>query len=78
MPLSAHPPVTCANGHPANRAEIGAGSPAQGNLQSASLEMSRDYLTAPILVRPSGQNHPRVVVTKDDPVVDVLRQWAQK
>jgi hypothetical protein len=40
--------------------------------------MSRDYLTAPIYVRPTGANHPRVIFPKDDPVVDVLREWAQR
>jgi hypothetical protein len=62
-----------------NRAQIGAGSAAQGNLQAVSLVMSRDYLTAPLYVRPTtGNNHPRVIFPKDDPVVDVIRQWAQK
>jgi hypothetical protein len=66
------------DGHPTNRAQIGAGSGAQSNLESVSLEMSHDYLTAPLYVRPTGQNHPRTVFTADDPVVDVIRQWAQK
>ncbi len=78
MALADHPPVECAGDRPLNRALLGAGSPAQGNLQAASLVMSRDYLTAPILVRPTGQNHPRVIFNRDDPVTDVIRQWAQR
>ncbi len=79
MALLDHPPVDCAGGdHPVDRTKIGTGSAPQANLQSASLEMSRDYLTAPILVRPTGGNHPRVVFTKDDPVVNVLKTWAAR
>lgn len=78
MALANHAPVDCQNGHPVSRAQVGVGSGAQGNLQAASLVMSRDIDTAPILVRPTGQNHPRVIFEKTDPVVDVLRQWAQK
>ena len=78
MALAPHPPVDCADGHPTNRAQIGAGSGAQGNLQTASLVMSRDYATAPIYLRPTGQNHPRAIFPKEDPVVDVIRSWAQK
>ena len=78
MALAPHPTVDCADGHPTNRAQIGAGSAAQGNLQAASLVMSRDYTTAPIYLRPTGQNHPRTIFPKEDPVVDVIRQWAQK
>ena len=78
MALANHAPITCADGHPTNRAEIGAGGAAQGNLQAAQLVMSRDYLTAPIYVRPTGQNHPRQIFTPDDPVVDVIRQWSQR
>jgi hypothetical protein len=78
MAIAAHPPIDCVGDRPVNRAQIGAGSAAQGNLQSVSLVMSRDYLTAPIYLRPTGSNHPRVIFPKDDPVVDVIRQWAQK
>ena len=78
MAIAAHPPIDCADGRPVNRAQIGAGSAAQGNLQTVSLVMSRDYLTAPIYLRPTGSNHPRVIFPKEDPVVDVIRQWAQK
>lgn len=79
MALVDHSGVDCGGGdHPLNRAQIGSGSAAQGNLQAASLEMSRDIQTAPILVRPSGANHPRAVLAEGDPAVEVLRQWAQK
>ena len=78
MALTDHAPVDCADNHPTNRAQLGAGSAPQSNLQSASLEMSRDYQTAPIFIRPTGQNHPRVIFAKDDPVADVIRQWAAK
>jgi hypothetical protein len=79
MAISDHPPIDCGGGdHPVDRTQVGAGSLAQGNLQAASLEMSRDYLTAPIVVRPTGNNHPRAIFSKDDPVVDVIRTWAQK
>lgn len=78
MAITQHAPVDCADGHPTNRGQVGAGSGAQGNLQAVSLEMSRDYLTAPLYLRPTGQNHPRTIFPKDDPVVDVIKQWAQK
>lgn len=79
MALVDHPPVDCGGGdRPISRGSIGPSSPAQGNLQATSLEMSRDYLTAPLFVRPTGQNHPRTVLAPDDPVVEVIRQWAQR
>ena len=78
MPLADHAPVTCDNGRVVNRAQVGTGSAAQGNLQSASLAMSRDILTAPIYLRPTGQNHPRAIFGRDDAVVEVLRQWAAR
>ena len=56
MALIDHTPVDCGGGdHPVSTTQTGSGSPAQGNLQAASLEMSRDYLTAPIFVRPTGK-----------------------
>lgn len=79
MALLNHAPVDCGGGdRPVNRAQVGAGGPAQGNLQSVSLVMSRDYLTAPVYVRPIGNSHPRAIFPGNDPVVDVLRRWAQK
>lgn len=79
MTLADHATVDCGGGdHPTTRGQIGAGSPAQANLQAATLEMSRDYLTAPLFVRATGSNHPRAVIAKDDSAVDVLRRWAER
>ena len=78
MAIANHPPIDCANGRPVNRVQLGAGSAAQGNLQAASLVMSRDVNTAPIFLRPTGSNHPRAIFAKDDPVVEVLREWARR
>ena len=78
MALANHPPIECANGRPVNRVQLGAGSPAQGNLQAATLVMSRDVNTAPIFIRPTGKNHPREVFKSDDPVVEILREWARR
>lgn len=79
MALRNHAPIACDGaGHPIDRTQTSTGSLARANFTSASLEMSRDYLTAPILVRPLGANHPRAIFMKDDPVVMVLQQWAMK
>jgi hypothetical protein len=78
MAIANHAPIECAGGRPVNRVQLGAGSPAQGNLQAASLVMSRDVNTAPIFLRPTGANHPRAIFPKDDPVVEVLREWASR
>lgn len=79
MPLRDHPAVACdAAGHPIDRTQVSTGSLARANFTSASLVMSRDYLTAPILVRPLGATHPRPIFVKGDPVIDVLQQWAAK
>ena len=78
MEITNHAPIECANGRPVNRVQLGAGSPAQGNLQAASLVMSRDINTAPIFLRPTGSNHPREIFPKEDPVVEILREWARK
>lgn len=80
MALLDHPPVDCGGGaNPVNAAQTGLGSPARANYTSVSLEMSKDYLTAALYVRPSSaQAHPRVIFTDTDPVVDIIRQWASK
>jgi len=78
MALSNHAPIDCAGDHPTNRAQIGAGGAAQGNLQAVTLEMSKDINTAPLLLRPTGQNHPRKIFDRNDPAAEVLRQWSQK
>jgi hypothetical protein len=80
MALVQHPAIDCGGGdHPVDRTQVGPGSPAEGNLQATSLEMSRDYQTAPFFVRPTGHNHPRTVFTPSDAnIVDVIQQWSQK
>ena len=79
MALVSHPRVDCGGGdHPLTRAQVGSGSAASGNLQAASLEMNRDYLTAPLLIRPSGSNHPRAVFQANDPAVDLIKTWASQ
>jgi hypothetical protein len=81
MQLLAHPAVDCGGGdHPVDRTQIGTGGPAQENFQQASFEMSHQYTTAPIFVRPGGSNHPRAIF---DPANDVqvnhlLATWASK
>ena len=77
MAIVNHEPIKCVDGRPVDRTKLGAGSAAQGNLQATSLVMSRDVTTAPLYLRPTGQNHPRPIFQADDPIVDVLRQWAQ-
>lgn len=79
MALRDHPPVDCdASGHPTNRAQVSTGSLARANFTAASLEMSRDYQTAPILVRPLGANHPRPILAMGDASIAILQQWASK
>ena len=80
MVLHMHAPVDCGGGdHPVNRSTIGSGSPAESNLEVVTLEMSRDYLTAPLYVRPLGHAHPRGVINSSDPVVQqILSTWASK
>ncbi len=79
MALVDHFPVDCGGGdRPVSRGALGTGSAARGNLQAVSLVMSRDHQTSPLYLRPTGANHPRAVFAKEDPVVDVIRTWAQK
>jgi hypothetical protein len=79
MALLDHPAIDCGGGdHPLDVTQT-AGA-AQSDYQAVSLEMSRDYMTAPLFVRPSnGLNHPRVVFSPDDPEVNqLLSTWASK
>jgi hypothetical protein len=79
MALLDHPPVNCAGGdHPVDATQT-AGA-AQSDFQAVSFEMSRDYTMAPLLLRPSsGLNHPRVVFSPSDPLVNqLLSTWASK
>jgi hypothetical protein len=78
MAIRNHDPVPCAGDRPTNRALLNPGGPAQGNLQAVTLVMSRDVQTAPLFLRPTGQHHPRAIFPREDPVVEVLRQWARK
>ncbi len=75
-----HPPVPCGGGdHPLDATLTATGSAAQSNFQNVSFEMSHDYLTAPVYVRPLGHAHPRQVFLSNDPVVQqVLSIWASK
>ncbi len=78
MALRNHDPIPCDGDRPTNRALLTPGGAAQGNLQAVTLVMSRDVLTAPLYVRPTGQNHPRAIFPREDPFLEVLRQWAQR
>jgi len=80
MALLDHPAVDCGGGdHPVDRTQLGTGGGAETNYEAASLEMSHQYTTAAIYVRPSGQNHPRAVFDKTDPTVNqLLATWASK
>jgi hypothetical protein len=86
MVMINHPAIDCGGGDvPLDLTQVGPGSPAQSNLESASLEMSTDYTTAPMFVRPSsymGQPpsaHPRAIFDQSDPFVNMLLStWASK
>jgi hypothetical protein len=86
MALIDHPLIDCGGGDaPLDPTQVAAGSPAQSNYAAASLEMNRDYTTAPIYVRPSsymGQSpaaHPRAIFAEGDGnVVMLLSTWATK
>lgn len=57
----------------------GTGVPAsaQGNYQSAQIQMRRDPDSAPLLNRPTGNaSHPRTIFDASSPDADVIRQWA--
>jgi hypothetical protein len=79
MPLMDHPAIDCGGGGIPLDPTSTTG-PAQSNFQNVSLEMSHDYRTAPLFVRPSnGANHPRVVFSDTDPQVNMLLSaWAAK
>ncbi len=80
MALVNHAPVNCGGGdHPVDLTQIGTGSPAAGNYQAVSLEMSTDYMNAPVYVRPLGNAHPRAIFTMNDPLPSmILSTWASK
>lgn len=80
MALRDHSPVDCGGGDkPVDTAQTGSGSAAQGNFAVVSFEMSTDYTTAPLFVRPSGHSHPRAVFSETDMGVRaLLAAWASK
>jgi hypothetical protein len=81
MALVMHPTIDCGGGdHPVDTTQIGPGSPPQSNLSAVSLEMSRDYTTAPLYIWPTQivGAHPKKIFDTSDPVVQVIQTWAQK
>jgi hypothetical protein len=79
MSLLDHPTIDCGGGdHPLDATQT-AGA-AESNFEHVSFEMSRDYTTAQLFVRPSnGLNHPRVIFSPSDPLVNqLLSTWASK
>jgi hypothetical protein len=75
--------VDCGGGDkPLDPSLVDSGTPANSNLESVSLEMSRTYETAPLFLRGSAAvsaSHPRAVFTPDDPTVNqLLSAWASK
>jgi hypothetical protein len=78
MGLRMHAPVPCSGDKPTDPMSVGGGTAAQSNFEVVSFEMSRDYTTAPLYVRPLGHAHPRSIFSSSDPVVQVLRTWAAK
>lgn len=86
MTLLDHPAVDCGGGDvPVDLTQVAIGSPAQSNLQSVSLEMTKDYTQAPVYTRPSSFNgtppsaHPRAVFDQSDAtIINLLSTWASK
>ena len=79
MALLDHSPIDCGGGDRPLDPTSTAGA-AQSNFEVVSFEMSRDYMTAPLFVRPSnGANHPRIVFDSSDAQVNqLLSTWASK
>jgi hypothetical protein len=78
MALIDHPAINCGGGdHPVDLTQIT--QVAQGDYQAVSLEMSSDYVSAPVFVRPSGNSHPRAIFQTNDKVANqILSTWASK
>jgi hypothetical protein len=84
MVLIDHPLIDCGGGDtPLDPTQVATGSPANDNSQSASFEMSTDWESAPIYVRPSGYMgqappaHPKAIFQQGDTtVVALLSTWA--
>jgi hypothetical protein len=80
MELTQHAPVTCSAGnHVTDQTQIGTDSPAAQNFSAVSLEMSTDYLNAPIYLEPTQtvSGHPVLVFGPNDPVVKLIATWSQ-
>lgn len=79
MALIDHAAIDCGGGDVPLDPTSTAGA-AQSDFLAVSFEMSRDYMTAPLFVRPSnGANHPRVVFMPNDPQINqLLSTWASK
>ncbi len=82
MPLQMHQPIQCSDGtHPDDPTQVTTGTPAEANLESCSLEMRRDYTTAPFYLRPTqAVAHPIQLFPPqaNDPNVMVIATWATK
>ena len=66
-------PVPCANGKPTRPPT----TEERANYQATQLRVTRDVESSPLLARPTGQNHPRVVFGRTSPEADVIRKWIQ-
>ncbi len=77
MSLVDHAAVACTGGHPTDPTTVGAGSAPAANLSAVSIEMSTDYLNAPIYTYPTQISpHPKQVFMPSDPVVQIIATWA--
>jgi hypothetical protein len=78
MALLNHTPVDCGGGDiPLDMGQVATGSAAASNYEAVSIEMNADYMSAPLWVRPSGDNHPRrIFQTTDTTVMTILGTWA--
>lgn len=47
----------------------------RANFGAASLRATRDPESSPLLVRPTGVDHPRKIFEKNSPEADLLRTW---
>jgi hypothetical protein len=77
MALVAHPAINCGGGdHPLDATQIT--QVAQDDYAAVEIEMSVDYMNAPLLVRPLGNNHPRPIFTtnNDQVPIQILSTWA--
>jgi hypothetical protein len=76
MALVAHPPIDCGGGdHPLDATQIT--TIAQSDYSAVQLEMSTDWMNAPLYVRPLGNDHPRAIFTSRAQVpIQILSTWA--